>query len=98
MVELHGTHVQIKALKLKAEKGELGGQWSIQRGVLFFKNRIYLLEDSDFVPVILQQYHECGHEGFYKTLLRIKECFHWKKTRVKELVRQCDVCQRNKFD
>ena len=69
VVELHDIHVEIRALKLKADKRELGKQWSIKRGVLFIKNRIYLSEDLDFVPVILQQYHECGHEGFYKTLL-----------------------------
>ena len=41
-----------------------------------------------------------GHEGFYKTLLRIKECFYWKnlKVRVKEWVKQCDICQRNKYE
>ena len=98
--ELHETHEEIKTLKQRVEKGELGGQWTIQRGMLFFINRVYLPKYSDFVPVILQQYHECGHEGFYKTPLQIKECFHWTdmKTRVKEWVRQCDVCQRNKYD
>ena len=100
VVELHGTHTNIISLKSRAETRELGESWSIQKGVLFFKNRVYLPEESDFIPVILKQYHECGHEGFYKTLLRIKECFYWKnmKTRVKDWVRQCDVCQRNKFD
>ena len=36
--ELHETYEEIKALKQKVEKEELGGQWSILRGVLFFKN------------------------------------------------------------
>ena len=41
-----------------------------------------------------------GHEGFYKTLLCIKECFYWKnlKARVKEWFKQCDICQRNKYE
>ena len=41
-----------------------------------------------------------GHEGFYKTLLRIKKCFYWRnlKVRVKKWVRQCDICKRNKHD
>ena len=40
--ELHETHEEIKALKQRVEKRELAGQWSIQRGLLFFKNRAYL--------------------------------------------------------
>ena len=33
-------------------------------------------------------------------MLRIKECFHWKnmKARVKDWVRKCVICQRNKHD
>ena len=100
VVELHEKDVKVKDLKERVERGEVGQQWSIKRGVLFYKDRVYLPEDSDFVLIILQQYHDLGHEGFYKTLLRIKECFYWKnmKIRVKEWVRQCDICQRNKYD
>ena len=100
ITKLHETDVGNKCLKEKVEKGELGEQWAIKRGVLFFKDRVYLSEDSNYILVLLQQYHNFGHEGFYKTLLRVKESFYRKnlKLRVKEWVRQCDVCQKNKYD
>ena len=53
MVELHEKDVKIKDLKEKAEKGEVGKQWTVKRGVLFYKDRVYFPEDSDFVPIIL---------------------------------------------
>ena len=76
----------IKCLKERVEKGELGKQWTVKRGVLFFKGRVYLQEDSDYILVLLQQYHSCAHKGLYKMLLRVKECFYWRnmKLRVKE--------------
>ena len=57
-------------------------------------------KDSDFVPIVLQQYHDLGHEGFYKTVLRIKECFYWKKMkiRVNSWVQKCDIFQRSKHN
>ena len=51
VVELHDTNIEIKNLKVKSEKGELGEHWSIKKGVFFYKNRIYLTEDSDFVQL-----------------------------------------------
>ena len=58
VVELHKIDVKVKDLKEKVEKGKVGKQWMIKKGVLFYKDRLYLLEDSDFVPIILQQYHD----------------------------------------
>ena len=100
ITELHEMDVVIKGLKERVENGELGEQWVVKRGVLFLKDRVYLPEDYNYILMLLQQFHNCGHEGFYKMLLRINECFYWKnlKLRVKEWVRQCDVCQSNKYD
>ncbi|GJV02666.1 putative mitochondrial protein [Tanacetum coccineum] len=41
-----------------------------------------------------------GHSGVQATLKRIRAFFYWKGMRkmVKEIVRTCDVCQRNKAD
>ena len=89
VVELHESNEEIKDLEKKVEKGGMREQWLVKKGVLFYKDRVYLPEDSDFVPVILQQYHNLGHEWCYKTLMHIKECFHRKnlKVKVKDWVR-----------
>lgn len=78
VVELNGTSTEIMNLKKGVEEGRLSNPWSIKKEVLFYKDQVYIPEDSNFVPIILQQYHDLGHEGFYKTVQRIKECFHWK--------------------
>ena len=49
------------------------GPWEIKHGVLFFKNKIYLPRDSDLIPVPLHQFHEFGHEGFYKLTMEFGE-------------------------
>ena len=38
IMESHDINTEIKSLKEKAEKGELGEQWSFKKGVLFYKN------------------------------------------------------------
>ena len=53
IMKLHGTNVVIMCLKEKVEKGELGEQWIVKRGVLFFKGRVYLPKEFDYIPVLL---------------------------------------------
>ena len=45
--------MEIKSLKERAVNREMGEQWTIKRGVLFYKDQVYLLEDSYFVPMVL---------------------------------------------
>nr|XP_023885311.1 uncharacterized protein LOC111997457 [Quercus suber] len=41
-----------------------------------------------------------GHSSFLKTLHRVKRDFHWPglRTDVRKLVRECDICQRLKYE
>lgn len=49
--------------------------WRLDNEVIFYKNRIYLSEDSSLVPIVINEYHTGTHEGFVKTLHRIRSFF-----------------------
>ena len=73
--EENEKHPQLQRMHKLVAKGEAMGPWDIKHGVLFFRNKIYLPRDSDLILVLLQQFHEFGHEGFYKTLHRVQQGF-----------------------
>ena len=76
------------------------GLWESRDDILFFKERIYLPENSPLIPTIIQEIHDSSHEGFYKSFHRIREVFYWKhmKEMLKNYIKQCDLCQRYKVD
>lgn len=76
------------------------GPWRFQDGILFFKERIYLTEDSSLATKIFRQFHNSTHERFFKTLQRIRANFYWKglKRSIREFIRECEVCQRHKVE
>lgn len=79
---------------------EAVGPWSYKEGIIFFKNRIFLLVGSSLVPIIMEEMHSNTRKGFHKTLQRIKFVFFWKgmKNDIKEHIQQCDTCQCQKWD
>ncbi|GJT75486.1 MAK10-like protein [Tanacetum coccineum] len=74
---------------------EAVGPWNFQDEILYFKGRIYLDKDSSSLQLIIEQFHNSTHEGFHKTLHRIRANFYSKglRTMVQNFVRACDVCQ-----
>ena len=94
------TIPELQRLVMLCQEGEAVGPWQFREGILFFKDRIYLWEKSSLIATILEEIHAGAHEGYQKTVQRIRSIFYWKgmKTRVKEFIRQCDICQRHKVD
>jgi hypothetical protein len=94
------TIPELQRLVTLCQEGEAVGPWQFREGILFFKDRIYLWEKSSLITTILEEIHAGAHEGYQKTVQRIRSIFYWKgmKTRVKEFIRQCDICQRHKVD
>ncbi|KAI5316983.1 hypothetical protein L3X38_036690 [Prunus dulcis] len=82
----------------KCEQGEAVGPWEFKDGILYFKNKIYLMSDSSLIPVIVEEMHSSTHEGYHKTLQRARSVFYWQGMRssIREFIKQCDTCQRNK--
>ncbi|KAH9680855.1 hypothetical protein KPL71_026714 [Citrus sinensis] len=98
--EENQSHPELQQIHENLQQGEAVGPWESRDGILFFKERIYLPENSPLIPAIIQEIHDSSHEGFYKSFHRIREVFfvkHMKET-LKNYIKQCDVCQRHKVD
>lgn len=97
--ELTGSS-ELLGLYDKVKVGDLDSDCQVQDGLLLFKGRIYLLQNSPLLPTILSAYHDSAHEGIQKTLHRIRGDFYWKgmKTNIAAYVVACPVCQRIKSE
>ena len=70
-------------------------------GLLLFENRYVLPNDKSLKLAVLSANHDsnvAGHFGQFKTLEWIRQNFFWSKMEeeVKDYVRSCNVCQRDK--
>ena len=84
------------------KKEALDPYFSVQNELLLWKGRWYISNDIDLKNMILHDNHDskiAGHFGIYKTLERLKHNYHWHKMEedVKDYVRACDTCQRDKL-
>lgn len=48
----------------------------------------------------MEAMHSKTHEGYHKTLHRIRQVFYWPglKEKLKNFIKECDVCQRHKLE
>jgi hypothetical protein len=86
----------LQELIQRVKDGEALGPWQHREGVLFYKDRIYLSENSSLISAILEQIHGGFHEGYHKTFQRIRANFYWKgmRSRIKTFIRECEVCHK----
>ncbi|KAA0050169.1 Ty3/gypsy retrotransposon protein [Cucumis melo var. makuwa] len=75
--------------------------YSLQKGLLMYKNRLVIVQQSSLIPVILETFHNSavgGHSGFLRTYKRIAAELYWKgmKAEIKKHCEECLTCQRNK--
>lgn len=92
-----------KVSKLVANLAVQGkvGSFTLQQGVIQFKDRIWLPSTSVVKHKILQALHSSatgGHSGFAVTYHRVKRLFAWPRMKgeIKEYVASCDICQQAK--
>lgn len=50
------------------DEGTLSSNWTYKEGIIYFKNRIYLLNPSELIDIIVTEFHKSSHEGYQKTL------------------------------
>ena len=87
---------EIKQLEEPAES-----KYSLQNGMLMFKNRLVILKNSSLIPVILDTFHNSvigGHSGFLRTYKRVAGELYWDgmKSDIKKHCEECLTCQRSK--
>ncbi|OAP08286.1 hypothetical protein AXX17_AT2G06770 [Arabidopsis thaliana] len=75
--------------------------FAVKDNRLWYKNRLVIPNNSQFIPLILSEGHEGklgGHYGVFMTIKRIQQSFHWTGL-VKDVQRflvECQVCQTHK--
>jgi hypothetical protein len=74
--------------------------WSIVDGMVVNDGRLFMPASAAAWPQILAHAHGTGHEGVQKTLQRLRTSFSTPGDNrlVREYIKGCSVCQRNKTD
>lgn len=75
--------------------------WTLDDGILHYRQRIFVPSNEEIKRKILELYHDsimAGHGGRAKTLEMVQRGYHWPmmKNYVNRYVDGCDTCQRNK--
>ncbi|KAK1661786.1 hypothetical protein QYE76_049945 [Lolium multiflorum] len=87
-------------LRQQLETGELAAPWRVADGLLVHGRRIFVPDHDDLRHQVLLMAHSAGHEGIQKTLHRLRADFYipGDRTLVRDWVRSCVTCQRNKTE
>jgi hypothetical protein len=91
---------ELIALAEKIKQQNITGPWSLQGGLIYFKNRVYLKSTSPIAAAVITEFHNSTHEGYQKGLKRIKSVFYLSqmKPQLRNFIKNCDTCQRHKAD
>ena len=78
-------------------------RYKVLEGIIYYKDRIYLVPNSILNEEILKKAHDSpleDHPGFFKMYRMLRERFSWKglKVDVLEYVNECPTCQQNKVE
>jgi hypothetical protein len=107
LVELKQSYADEPATKQLLDtliQGQVEHQhYSLQNGLILFKNRIYLGPQCILKQKVLSLIHDSplgGHSGYLKTLQRAKRDWYWQgmKQDIKTYIKNCDTCQRIKTE
>ncbi|XP_057438204.1 transposon Tf2-1 polyprotein isoform X3 [Lotus japonicus] len=97
----HDSYIQNLTVEVQKDPHSKPG-FVLQQGVLLYQGRLVLSPQSPSIPWLLAEFHGSptgGHSGFYRTYRRLAESLYWvgMQKRVRDFVRECDVCQRQKY-
>lgn len=81
---------------------EMQQKFTYKSGLLYFKDRIFIPQNSDLSQALLTEFHASpmgGHSGIKATLSRLSSVFYWPgmHSAVKDHVNRCSVCQIHKY-
>ncbi|KAL8095193.1 hypothetical protein AgCh_036590 [Apium graveolens] len=76
-------------------------RFSMVENKLLYKGRYVLPKASQFIPMLMREYHDSlgrGHAGEVKTYLRMAHDWYWNGMRkdIAPYVRHCSICQQQK--
>ena len=87
--------------ELEEEDGNRDSKYSIQQGMLRYRDRLVVSKSSVLIPTLLHTYHDSvfwGHSGFLRTYKRLASELYWEdmKQDVKKYCEECLIFQKNK--
>ena len=90
----------LQGLLQRIKAGEAIDPWKIMDRVIFFKEKIYLEENSYLIKDILEQFHNSTHEGCHKMFQSIRANVFWMGMRsaIRKFIAASDICQRHKVE
>jgi transposase InsO family protein len=91
---------ELAALRQAILQGEHDKRWSVTDGLIRRDGKVLVPSSSPLLQAALQMVHTTGPEGFQKTLQRLRANFFLEHDRqlVRDYVRACTTCQRNKTE
>ncbi|XP_071678170.1 uncharacterized protein [Lolium perenne] len=94
------TAADAQQLRQRLADGELAAPWRLDEGLLLHGRRIFVPDHGDLRHQALSLAHSAGHEGVQKTLHRLRDDFYipGDGALVRDWVRACVTCQRNKTE
>jgi hypothetical protein len=89
---------EVIAKRAKLVDGTTGPDWALVDDLVVRRGRIFLPASASVWPMVLEHAHGMGHEGVQKTLHRLRTSFFTPGDNrlVRDFIRSCVVCQRNK--
>jgi hypothetical protein len=92
------SHPDVIKLKQQIEQRTTLPAWSVVDDLVLYKGRIFVPSSSELWPQILTTAHGQGHEGAQKTLQRLRASFFHPHAarRVRDFIKGCSMCQRDK--
>ncbi|KAK1645648.1 hypothetical protein QYE76_063453 [Lolium multiflorum] len=94
------TAAEAQTLRGRLADGDLGAPWRLDDGLLLHGRDIFVPAHGDLRQQVLSLAHSAGHEGMHKTLHRLRADFYipGDGAFVRDWVRSCVTCQRNKTE
>lgn len=92
---------QVEAHRLQNLQDSTPSPWIKVDELYFYKDKIYIPQNSLLKSIILQEFHKSpvgGHGGVHKTFMRISVSFFWQNMHndVVAFVKSCITCQQVK--
>jgi hypothetical protein len=102
----HEAHSHPKLVALKktiACETTTTTKFTEKGGLLWHHNRLVIPTSSQYKTYVIRKFHDTpigGHSGVLQTYERVAANFYWvgMKRDIRNYIKQCDVCQRNKHD
>jgi hypothetical protein len=96
----HATDPALQAVMKQVLDGERGEHWRIIDNQITAHGKVYVPPESPTMASLLAHAHGYGHEGTEKMLHRLRGDFRVPGARalVRDFMRACTTCQRNKTD